>query len=79
MRPTADPYVVVEMEAPGYVQYRNRDGRRWAIHGTCNGKGMCMEGEPAGANPVDYPKTPESKKCCALQFIELPPCKAGTF
>ena len=42
--PTADPYVVIEEQREGYVRYRNLDGRRWEVHGTCDKRGNCLIG-----------------------------------
>lgn len=41
---TADPYVAIEEQRPGYVRYRNIDGRRWEVHGTCDYRGDCLIG-----------------------------------
>ncbi len=44
MIPTSDPYVFIEEQREGYVRYRNLDGRRWEVHGTCDRRGDCMIG-----------------------------------
>lgn len=45
LTPTADPYVFIEEQRPGYVVYRNTTtGRRWAVHGTCDRRGDCLIG-----------------------------------
>ena len=41
---TADPLVVIEEQRPGYVRYRNAEGRRWEVHGTCDRRGDCLIG-----------------------------------
>src|SRR5687767_455448 len=41
---SADPLVVVEEQRPGYVRYRNAEGRRWEVHGTCDRRGDCLIG-----------------------------------
>jgi hypothetical protein len=42
--PTYDPAVFIEEQRPGYVRYRNTDGRRWEVHGTCDRRGDCLIG-----------------------------------
>lgn len=42
--PTADPNIVIEEQRPGYVRYRNDEGRRWEVHGTCDRRGDCLIG-----------------------------------
>ena len=44
MSPTADPCVWIEEQRDGYVRYRNADGRRWEVHGTCDRRGDCLIG-----------------------------------
>lgn len=44
MTPTADPHVVIEELRAGYVRYRNDEGRRWEITGTCDRRGHCLVG-----------------------------------
>lgn len=41
---TADPAVVIEEQRDGYVRYRNIEGRRWEVHGTCDRRGDCLIG-----------------------------------
>jgi len=41
---TADPFTVIEEQRPGYVRYRNAEGRRWEVHGTCDRRGDCLIG-----------------------------------
>lgn len=41
---TADPLVVIEEQRPGYVRYRNAEGRRWEVYGTCDRRGDCLVG-----------------------------------
>lgn len=44
-RPTADPFVVIEAQGPGYVRYRcTTDGRRWEVTGVCDRRGNCLVG-----------------------------------
>jgi hypothetical protein len=43
-KPTADPHVAIEEQREGYVRYRNADGRRWEVHGTCDRRGDCLIG-----------------------------------
>lgn len=42
--PTADPAVAIEASEPGYVRYRNSEGRRWEVHGFCDRRGDCLIG-----------------------------------
>lgn len=45
LTPTADPFVFIEEQRPGYVRYRRTtDGRRWEVHGTCDRRGDCLIG-----------------------------------
>lgn len=44
LTPTADPSTFIEEQRPGYVRYRNTDGRRWEVHGTCDYRGDCLIG-----------------------------------
>jgi hypothetical protein len=44
LQPTADPTVFIEEQREGYVRYRNTDGRRWEVHGTCDRRGDCLIG-----------------------------------
>lgn len=41
---TCDPHVWIEESRPGYTRYRNSDGRRWEVHGTCDRRGDCLIG-----------------------------------
>lgn len=41
---TADPSVWIEEQRPGFVRYRNSEGRRWEVHGTCDRRGDCLIG-----------------------------------
>lgn len=42
--PTQDPNVAIEEKRDGYVRYVNRQGRRWEVWGTCDGRGHCWVG-----------------------------------
>jgi hypothetical protein len=43
--PTADPYVVIEEQSPGYIRYRNTlTNERWEMYGTCDRRGDCLIG-----------------------------------
>lgn len=45
MLPTQDPGLVLEARSPGYRRYRRlSDGRRWEVHGECDGRGSCIVG-----------------------------------
>ena len=44
MLPTADPTVFIEEQRSGYVRYRQADGRRWVVRGTCDRRGDCLLG-----------------------------------
>jgi hypothetical protein len=44
LEPTADPHVFIEERREDYVRYRNRDGRRWEVHGVCDRRGDCLIG-----------------------------------
>lgn len=47
--PTADPDVWIEEQRVGYVRYRRTtDGRRWAVHGSCDRRGDCLIGANIG-------------------------------
>lgn len=42
---TADPFVFIEEQRPGYVvYYRSTDGARWSVSGTCDRRGDCLVG-----------------------------------
>lgn len=84
---TMDPDVLIEKESPGYVLYHNiRSGKRWEVHGICDGRRDCMVGavvdgvlietvEQARALPtpkLDCPVAPGFTGCCPLRIIELP-------
>jgi hypothetical protein len=82
---TADPAVFIEEQRDGYVRYRNTEGRRWEVHGTCDRRLYCMVGaivngrqimsvKEARALPpltLDSPVTPEFTGCCPFRFVEL--------
>jgi len=80
---TADPTVWAEELRPGYARYRNKDGRRWEVHGICDRRGDCMIGAvlPDGTviesvdqileSVLDVPVTPEFAGCCPFTFVEL--------
>lgn len=72
LQPTCDPFVWIEEQREGYVRYRNGDGRRWEVHGTCNMCGACWEGASGPAPDMDCPVTPELEGCDQLTFTELP-------
>jgi hypothetical protein len=44
LEPTADPTVRIEWKEPGYVVYRNIEGRRWSVRGECDRRGDCLIG-----------------------------------
>lgn len=45
MQPTVDPGVFIEEQYPGYVRYfREEDGARWEVIGTCDRRGNCLVG-----------------------------------
>ena len=83
--PTVDPYVFIEEQRDGYVRYRNTDGRRWEVHGVCDGRRACMVGavvdgvlietiEQAKALPspeLDCPVGPGFSGCCDLKVTVL--------
>lgn len=79
MEPTVDPTVFIEEKRPGYVRYRNADGRRWEVHGTCDQRGDCLVGavDPVLGPPdarLDVPVTPEFDTCCGAEifrYVEL--------
>jgi hypothetical protein len=73
MIPTADPYVFIEEQRPGYWRYhRTSDDARWEIFGYCDMRGDCLVGS---VNPLlgppetrlDVPVTPEFSGCCPLK------------
>lgn len=82
---TGDPHVLIEEQRPGYVRYRCDDGRRWEVHGVCDGRLYCMVGavvdgvlietvEQARALPrpaLDSPVGPGFSGCCDLKVVEL--------
>jgi hypothetical protein len=41
---TLDPNIQAEELRPGYARYRNKDGRRWEVHGICQHLGYCLVG-----------------------------------
>lgn len=66
MEPTSDASVVIEerivVDGEQLVAYRNRDGERWVIIGTCNGCGVCDGAFPHSGPPtgrLDIPLRPE--------------------
>ena len=77
--PTCDPAVVIEERRPGYVRYRMLPtGRRWEVHGVCDGRGDCSVGssDPFPGPPegrLDIPVTPEFTGCCPFRYVELEP------
>lgn len=86
MKPTLDPYVVIEEQRDGYVRYRNTEtGKRWEVHGVCDHRRDCMVGavvddvlietvEQARALPtpdLDCPVAPGFSGCCPLRVVEL--------
>jgi len=44
MQPTQDPAIFIEEKRVGYVRYRDINGRRWEVHGVCDGRGNCWIG-----------------------------------
>lgn len=82
---TCDPYVVIEERREAYVRYRSTDGRRWEVHGVCDGNRACMVGavidgvpietiEQAQALPtpeLDCPVSPGFSGCCPLEVRVL--------
>jgi hypothetical protein len=45
VEPTAEPGVLIEERAPGYVRYiREVTGERWEVHGVCDHRGDCLLG-----------------------------------
>lgn len=82
---TLDPDVLIEAQHPGYVRYRHADGRRWEVHGVCDGNRACMVGavvdgvliatvEQARAlstPELDCPVGPGFHGCCDLEIVEL--------
>lgn len=44
MERTADPHVFIEARGEGWIRYRNVEGRRWEVHGTCDRRGDCLIG-----------------------------------
>lgn len=85
--PTADPTVVIEERGEGYVRYRNIEGRRWEVFGTCDKRGNCLVGAVIGGEIIkdierahelavaykglDVPVTPEFSGCCEFIYREL--------
>ena len=69
--PTADPHVWIEEQRPGYVRYRNGEGRRWEVSGVCDMRGDCLVGAvdpllgPPESRP-DVPVLPGFTGCCPL-------------
>ena len=45
---TEDPTVMIEDIGPAWVIYRDHDGKRWIMRGTCN---QCGECEVGAINP----------------------------
>jgi hypothetical protein len=92
-QPTSDPDVLIEAQGPGWVRYRQRDGRRWETHGVCDKRGNCLVGaviedeavifiDRARELAVDYagldcPVTPDFTGCCPFTFVQLAPCTPG--
>lgn len=71
--PTCDWFVYIEEQAEGYVRYINRDGRRWAVIGTCPNCN-CWEGAVNEKPTLDCPISPEFEwEGCGLSCIELDP------
>jgi len=85
MEPTAEPDIQIEERRYGYIRYRRDDGRRWEVHGICDGNRACMIGavvdgvlietiEQAQALPapeLDCPVTAGFKGCCDLRVVDL--------
>lgn len=85
MDATADSSVFIEEQREGYIRYRSTDGRRWEVHGVCDGRRDCMVGavvdgvlietiEQARALPqpeLDSPVGPGFRGCCPLRIVEL--------
>ena len=92
LTPTGDPFVWIEDQREGYVRYRNGDGRRWEVYGTCDKRAHCLVGAVIDGEAVttleraqelaqaycgkDSPVTPEFRDCCPFTYVELPPVGA---
>lgn len=78
--PTYDATIMAEECGPAHTVYRNIEGRRWVVQGTCTRTGPCMEGaaEPVPSD-VLFPLVPWMRPCCPVVFIELAPCAPGSF
>lgn len=50
---TQDPHVFIEERRPGYVRYRNDEGRRWEVHGECVKLGYCIVGAVIDGKEVE--------------------------
>jgi hypothetical protein len=72
MIPTADPFVFIEEQYPGYVRYRNLDGRRWEVHGMCDRRGDCLIGMriPGYGIIYDHSDIEEAKKTLGKDRID---------
>ncbi len=82
---TLDPHILIEEQRTGYVRYRGDDGRRWEVHGVCDGNRACMVGAVVGgmlvetieqaqalsAPVLDCPVGPGFEGCCDLQVTVL--------
>lgn len=69
--PTCDPHVVIEERREGYIRYRCDDGRRWEVHGVCDGRGHCWQGAFGPKPELDCPVGPGFEGCCLLKIVEL--------
>lgn len=82
---TCDPDILIEEQRLAYIRYRHADGRRWAVHGVCDHRRVCVVGavvdgvlietvEQARSLPtpeLDCPVGPGFKGCCPLRIEEL--------
>lgn len=67
---TYDPTVFIEEKREGYVRYRNLEGRRWEVWGSCDYRGDCLIGSVIDGETVrDHAHLEEIKRRLGVERL----------